>query len=203
MPKTEVIDHYDRLIEEGNDPVGDPEPLRAYMDKWDGQPFIDALELSKDKTVLEIGVGTGRLAVRTAPLCRIFHGIDLSSKTILRAMVNLMDDPEVKFELFVGDFLEHEFTGKYDVIYSSLTFMHIEDKQRAIDKVAALLNENGRFVLSIDKNPSELLDFGTRKLKIYPDTPEYIRACIEHAGLAFADSFETEFAHIITAVKNN
>ena len=67
MPKTEVIDHYDRLIEEGNDPVGDPEPLRAYMDKWDGQPFIDALELSKDKTILEIGVGTGRLAVRTVP----------------------------------------------------------------------------------------------------------------------------------------
>ncbi|MBR5313429.1 MAG: class I SAM-dependent methyltransferase [Clostridia bacterium] len=200
MPKTDVIDHYERLIDEGNDPVEDPEPLRAYMDKWDGKTFLDALDLSKDKTVLEIGVGTGRLAVRTAPLCRIFHGIDLSSKTILRAMVNLMDDPEVKFSLFVGDFLEHEFTGSYDVIYSSLTFMHIEDKQRAIDK-AALLNRNGRFVLSIDKNPSDILDFGTRKLRIYPDTPEYIRACIDRAGLAFAGQYETEFAYIITAVK--
>ena len=200
MPKTDVIDHYERLIDEGNDPVEDPEPLRAYMDKWDGKTFLEALDLSKDKTVLEIGVGTGRLAVRTAPLCRIFHGIDLSSKTILRAMVNLMDDPEVKFSLFVGDFLEHEFTGSYDVIYSSLTFMHIEDKQRAIDK-AALLNRNGRFVLSIDKNPSDILDFGTRKLRIYPDTPEYIRACIDRAGLAFAGQYETEFAYIITAVK--
>lgn len=199
MPKTDVTDHYERLILEGNDPVKDPEPLRAHMDKWDGKPFIDALELTKDKTVLEIGVGTGRLAVRTAPLCRIFHGIDLSSRTILRAMVNLMDDPEVKFELFVGDFLEHEFVQKYDVIYSSLTFMHIEDKQRAIDKVAALLNKNGRFVISIDKNPSEILDFGTRKIKIYPDTPEHIRSCIERAGLTFIKQLETEFAYIILA----
>ena len=201
MPKTDVIDHYDRLIAEGNDPVHDPEPLRVYMDKWDGKPFLDALELSKDKTVLEIGVGTGRLAVRTAPLCNIFNGIDLSSKTILRAMVNLMDDPEVKFELFVGDFLEHEFVQKYDVIYSSLTFMHIEDKQRAIDKIAALLNENGRFVLSIDKNQAETIDMGTRKIRIFPDTPENIRSCIERAGLTFANLLETEFAYIITANK--
>ena len=199
MPKTDVTDHYDQLVLEGNDPVKDPEPLRAHMDKWDGKPFIDALELTKDKTVLEIGVGTGRLAVRTAPLCRIFHGIDLSSRSILCAMVNLMDDPEVKFKLFVGDFLEHEFEQKYDVIYSSLTFMHIEDKQRAIDKVAALLNKNGRFVLSIDKNPSEILDFGTRKIKIYPDTPEHIRSCIERAGLTFLKQLETEFAYLILA----
>ena len=199
MPKTDVTDHYDQLVLEGNDPVKDPEPLRAHMDKWDGKPFIDALELSKKKTVLEIGVGTGRLAVRTAPLCRIFHGIDLSSRSILCAMVNLMDDPEVKFKLFVGDFLEHEFEQKYDVIYSSLTFMHIEDKQRAIDKVAALLNKNGRFVLSIDKNPSEILDFGTRKIKIYPDTPEHIRSCIERAGLTFLKQLETEFAYLILA----
>ena len=199
MPKTDVTDHYDQLVLEGNDPVKDPEPLRAHMDKWDGKPFIDALELSKKKTVLEIGVGTGRLAVRTAPLCRIFHGIDLSSRSILCAMVNLMDDPEVKFKLFVGDFLEHEFEQKYDVIYSSLTFMHIEDKQRAIDKVAALLNKNGRFVLSIDKNPSEILDFGIRKIKIYPDTPEQIRSCIERAGLTFIKQLETEFAYLILA----
>ena len=199
MPKTDVTDHYDQLVLEGNDPVKDPEPLRAHMDKWDGKPFIDALELTKDKMVLEIGVGTGRLAVRTAPLCRIFHGIDLSSRSILCAMVNLMDDPEVKFKLFVGDFLEHEFEQKYDVIYSSLTFMHIEDKQRAIDKVAALLNKNGRFVLSIDKNPSEILDFGIRKIKIYPDTPEQIRSCIERAGLTFIKQLETEFAYLILA----
>lgn len=30
-----VIEHYDKLIEEKNDPVYDPKPLKEYMDKWD------------------------------------------------------------------------------------------------------------------------------------------------------------------------
>ncbi len=54
-----VSKHYDMLIDENNDPVRDPEPLREYMDKWDGRQFIDSLQLTKRKSVLEIGVGTG------------------------------------------------------------------------------------------------------------------------------------------------
>ena len=77
-----VIEHYDKLIDENNDPVYDPEPLKEYMNKWDGQVFIDAMKLDKHKTVLEIGVGTGRLAVKTIPLCKEFFGIDISTKTI-------------------------------------------------------------------------------------------------------------------------
>lgn len=68
----QVIEHYNLLIEEGNDPVHDPRPLQDHMDKWDGQAFIDKLKLDKAKTVLEIGVGTGRLAVRVVPLCGCF-----------------------------------------------------------------------------------------------------------------------------------
>ena len=73
--KSEIVRHYDLLIDENNDPVHDPKSLQNYMDKWDGQTFIDKMELDKDKSVLEIGVGTGRLAVRIAPECREFFGI--------------------------------------------------------------------------------------------------------------------------------
>ena len=62
----EVIIHYDSLIDEGNDPVLDCEELKAYMELWDGQTFIDLLELKKDKSVLEIGCGTGRIALKVA-----------------------------------------------------------------------------------------------------------------------------------------
>lgn len=63
-PFTDVRTHYDLLSDEGNDPVPDPPALQAYMDRWDGQSFIDHMQLSPDQSVLEIGVGTGRLAVR-------------------------------------------------------------------------------------------------------------------------------------------
>jgi len=38
-----TLNHYDALIDENNDPVYDPAPIKAYMDKWDGEVFIEAL----------------------------------------------------------------------------------------------------------------------------------------------------------------
>ncbi len=45
----DVINHYNLLIDENNDPVHDTQPLKDYMDQWDGQVFLDALQLSPDK----------------------------------------------------------------------------------------------------------------------------------------------------------
>ena len=165
----DVILHYDLLIDEGNDPVHDPEPLQDYMNKWDGQDFINAMQLDKTKSVLEIGVGTGRLAVRVAPLCDKFCGIDISPKTVNKAKENLVQYSNVN--LICGNFLIHSFLDQFDVIYSSLTFMHIKEKQDAIDKVFMLLKDGGRFILSIDKNQDECIDMGLRKIKIFPDDP--------------------------------
>ena len=195
----DVIRHYDLLIDEGNDPVHDPELLRDYMDKWDGQAFIDKMELNKENSVLEIGVGTGRLAVRIAPLCGEFYGVDISSKTIKRAKGNLAEFENVRFAC--ADFLSYEFGRTFDVVYSSLTFMHIEDKQKAINKVTALLKENGRFVLSIDKNQERFIDTGTRKITVFPDTAEEMKTYITNSGLLLLEHFETEFAHIFVATK--
>ncbi len=194
-----VTHRYDLLIDENNDPVHDPKPLRDYMDKWDGQAFIDKMELDKNKSILEIGVGTGRLAVRVAPLCGKFCGIDISPKTIDRAKENLSGQANVK--LLCGDFLDFPFDSKFDVIYSSLTFMHIEDKQNAINKVSTLLKDSGRFVLSIDKNQSEFIDTGTRKIKIYPDNVDAITEYIKAAGLTIINQYDTECATIFVAQK--
>ena len=196
-----VTHHYDLLIDENNDPVHDQKPLREYMDKWDGQAFIDKMELDKNKSVLEIGVGTGRLAVRVAPLCGEFCGIDISPKTIDRAKENLVDFSNIT--LLCGDFLDSPFHNKFDVIYSSLTFMHIEEKQTAINKVAALLKDGGKFVLSIDKNQSEFIDTGTCKIKIYPDTGEKTAEYIKSAGLTILNQYDTEFATVFLSQKQS
>lgn len=195
----QVIEHYDLLIEEGNDPVHDPKFLRDYMDKWDGQDFISRLELSKIKTALEIGVGTGRLAVQTAPLCGRLFGIDISPRTIERAEENLAALENVT--LICGDFLTHSFSQTFDIVYSSLTFMHIEEKQAALNKVADLLKVDGRFVLSVDKGQNNYIDMGTRIITVFPDHPDDMRSYIKLAGLKLVEQNETEFAHIFVAVK--
>ena len=199
IEQTHLIRHYDALIDEGNDPFFDPPELREYMDKWDGKKFIDAMKLDKEKSVLEIGVGTGRLAVRTAPLCGKFCGIDLSPKTVERVTENLDGLPNVR--IFCGDFLTYSFCETFDVIYSSLTFMHIKNKQAALNKTAVLLNDGGRLVLSVDKNQSDTIDLGSCKVKIYPDKPKDIENGICTAGLKLIKRWETEFAVLYAASK--
>lgn len=195
-----MIRHYDLLIDENNDPIHDPKALRDYMNKWDGQVFIDKMGLNKERKVLEIGVGTGRLAIRVAPLCKKFYGIDISPKTIDRAKENLKGFENIT--LICDDFQNYNFNGTFDVIYSSLTFMHIKEKQNAINKVATLLNDGGKFVLSIDKNQDGFIDIGTRKVIIYPDTPDEIKTYIASSGLLLIEQYETEFAYIFVTTKS-
>ena len=195
----EVIEHYNKLIDENNDPARDPKPLRDYMDKWDGQRFIESMQLDKSKAVLEIGVGTGRIAVKVAPNCKSLCGIDVSEKTIQRATENLSMYQNIK--LICDDFMFCKFEAEFDVIYSSLTFMHIQDKLSAIQKIAALLSNNGLFVLSIDKNQNEYIDMGDRKVKIYPDNPNDIRSYLSASKLKLIDEFETDHAYITVSQK--
>lgn len=191
--------HYDLLIDEGNDPVHDPAPLREYMDGWDGQAFLDALALDGTQDVLEIGVGTGRLALRTAPMCRRFTGVDLSPGTIARAGENLAGLANV--HLVCTDFMAWDTAQRFDVVYSSLTFLHLADKRAAAERVAALLRRGGRAVISLDKSPDNVLDYGTRKLTVYPDDPAELATHLRGAGLAVLSVQETQFAYILTAVK--
>lgn len=197
----DVITHYDLLIDEGHDPVHDDEPLKTHMDKWDGQKFIDAMNLNSDKNVLEIGVGTGRLALKTAPKCAWYTGVDISAKTIEKAKINLVDNKNVT--LLCEDFLAVNFESeRFDVIYSSLTFMHISNKLSAINKVAELLTDDGIFVLSIEKDQKETIDYGDREIAIYPDTPENIQTYASATGMSVQSMFETEFAYILVLEKD-
>lgn len=193
----DVKTHYDLLMDEGNDPYSDPEPLKKHMDLWDGEVFFTEIGDTSGMDVLEIGVGTGRLAAKVVGKCRYFCGIDLSENTACRARQNLGSSAEI----IMGDFLTYNFNRRFDVIYSSLTFMHIENKRAAMEKVSALLKSGGRFVLSIDKSRNEYIDMGSRKVKIYPDSPEVICSIAENYGLHTIKVQEIEFANIITTAK--
>lgn len=194
-----VIDHYDLLIEENNDPFNDPPALQEYMNQWDGALFLKSLNLTASKSVLEIGVGTGRIAVKVAPHCKRLVGVDISPKTIERAKENLKDYSNISF--VCADFNTHPFNETFDIIYSSLTMMHFENKQQVISKVDTLLNNAGVFCLSIDKNQSDYIDMGTRKIKIYPDTLDNIKSLLDASSMTVTNIYKTDNAYIIVSKK--
>ena len=104
-------------------------------------------------------------------------------------------------KLICGDFTFFEFEEQFDVIYSSLTFMHIQDKLSAIQKISTLLTNNGLFVLSIDKNQNEYIDMGDRKIKIYPDNPNDIRNYLSISKLKIINEFETDHAYVTVSTR--
>lgn len=194
-------EHYDNLIEDNNDPVNDSESLKEYMDKWDGSIFFEQLGDMADRSILEIGIGTGRLALKVLEKnCKCFVGIDISEKTIKRAEENL--SRYSNYSLILGDYLTKEIDRTFDIVYSSLTFFHIRDKVRAIQNTWELLNENGKFVLSIEKNTEGYLEYGQYKVKLYPDELDQTVKLLKECGFIQLNTIETEFAYIVSAIKS-
>ena len=79
--------------------------------------------------------------------------------------------------------------------------MHMEDKHAFIKKAAQLLSPGGILVLSLDKSRDTYIDYGTRKLRIYPDDPENILAHMESCRLLPQDMVQTEFAWLVKAIR--
>lgn len=166
VPIVSAEEHYDKLIKEGNDFFNDSPYLTEYMDRWTGPDFLDLLELDDNKDVLEIGIGTGRIARRVLMQgCRSLTGIDISKDSLECAGKNLLNDK--RLILLEKDITQYERKHAFDRIYSVLTFCHIEDKNKAVDNICTALREKGIVLLSIDNTSSEYLDYGTRKIKMY------------------------------------
>jgi predicted TPR repeat methyltransferase len=188
IPIVDTLHHYEYLIDEGHDPFDDPEPLRRYMAQWDGRLFCNLLGDVTGKRILEIGIGTGRVAYEVLRGgCASLTGIDISPNTIHKAQQNLSSFPNV--ELIVADAEEYTRKGAFDTIYSVLTFMHIQNKLKGFPNVVNSLVAGGSFVLSIDQSQG-WLDYGVRRVKLYSATADDYVAWLRAVGFEVEGAIE-------------
>ncbi len=112
-------------------------------------PAVDFLaELAGDGRALELGIGTGRIALPLAERGVQVHGIDLSTAMVSR----LRDKPGGKdIEVTVGDFATARAGGPFDLAYLVFnTIMNLTTQERQIAcfrNVAAQLKPGGCFVI--------------------------------------------------------
>ncbi|MEA2016966.1 MAG: class I SAM-dependent methyltransferase [Campylobacterota bacterium] len=108
------------------------------------------LKTFKQKSsLLEIGCGSGRDALFMIKNDYDVIGIDGSRNMIEEA---IQIHPELKEKLFHKTLPNDlEFEIKFDGIYSIATFMHLskDDLEEAILNIYNLLNQNGRFFMSV------------------------------------------------------
>jgi len=178
-PTITAQEHYDRLAASGHG-RDDPPAMQEYMARWDGPLFYDALGDPKGKDVLEIGIGGGRIARKVLTRgCRTLTGIDISTKTIGATRSDLANYPNL--ELVVVDICAFQRPESFDIVYSVLTFMHVQDKHKALGNVVDSLRPGGYVVLSID-HASDSVDFGYWKVDLHPWPPEGYTEALRDLG---------------------
>lgn len=178
-------EHYDRLAEAGNG-RDDPPELQSFMARWDGPLFYDALGNLTGKDVLEVGIGVGRMARRILERgCGHLTGLDISPKTIAVAKTDLAEFPNL--ELALADITEFRRNLSFDLAYSVLTFMHIEDKPTALENIVASLRPGGSVVLSIDHSSSSSVDFGKWTVAVSRWLPAQYVTALKDVGCNVTD----------------
>jgi ubiquinone/menaquinone biosynthesis C-methylase UbiE len=115
-----------------------------------------ALDLTPGLRMLELGCGSGRLAVeikRHFPQVSI-QGVDANA-TILQVARRRAAQAGVEVEFTQGDITELPFDGSYDRIYSTLVLHHLTmpAKQQALSAARELLDAAGKFVLADFSRP--------------------------------------------------
>jgi cyclopropane fatty-acyl-phospholipid synthase-like methyltransferase len=136
-----------------------------YTDKYALEKFV---KLGKDKKILEIGCGNGRLVKHIAGKVNEVIGIDISEKMIKYAVENCKSFENVNF--FVGTVDKLKMQGYFDVAFTVGALKYIIDDdefERFVKEVYAKLNKNGMFVAI---EPTNILT----KEKILCDTDDII-----------------------------
>jgi len=141
---------FDELAHAGREHL-DPHYAAAY----DGKAGTDVVEevallrdlgLNERSMLVDLGAGTGTLALAAAPHCRRVVAVDVS-----RAMLDMLNTKAVRLgmanvECVQAGFLSYEHRGEMaDYVYSRNALHHLPDiwKALALERVAGILKSDG------------------------------------------------------------
>jgi len=125
-------------------------------------PVVDLLaDLAGDGPALELGIGTGRIALPLAQRGVPVHGIDLSEAMVARLRVKPGSE---QIGVTIGDFARTRVDGEFAVAYlvfNTILNLTTQDEQVAcFQNVAAHLRPGGCFVIEVGLPDLQRLPFG-------------------------------------------
>jgi SAM-dependent methyltransferase len=149
----EIAARYDASAE--HDPMFAPENIN---------PVVDFLvELAGDGRALELGIGTGRIALPLAERGVPVHGIDLSEAMVARLRAKPGGD---RIGVSIGDFATTKVDGSFRlayIVYNTIQNLTTQDAQVAcFQNVAEHLVHSGCFVIEVGLPDLQRLPFGER-----------------------------------------
>lgn len=103
---------------------------------------LDDLKGSNGKSMLDVGCGSGGIAIRLASLKSAkIYGVDPSKSMIGIAKRRSSNIGNLNFDLGSSRYVP--FNRKFDVIFTTLSYHHWAEKKRSLIYLSKLLNNNG------------------------------------------------------------
>jgi putative AdoMet-dependent methyltransferase len=112
--------------------------------------ILEFLDLKEDQTILEMGTGTGELALAAARHCARVYAVDLSEGMLRFAKRKAASRGVTNVDFLQGGFLTYHHLGTPpDAIVSQLALHHLPDfwQQVALMRMAGMLKEGGKLCL--------------------------------------------------------
>lgn len=125
--------------------ASDYDAVRNFTGELDERLTEDSKPFFQNKSVVELGCGTGKNTLIICPWAKSIHAIDFSEKIIEIAKKKVSSFKNVQF--FVSDLNEKWpiKNGTADIILCSLVLEHIENLRFIFSEAARILNEKGLF----------------------------------------------------------
>jgi len=132
----------------------------------------ELLKIKDTDSILEIGTGTGELALRLSTHCRKVVAIDISKKMLDFAKLKVESQKKANIQFYNAGFLTFEnYDEPFDVIVTQLALHHLPDywKMMALKRIYGMLKKDGKFYLRDVVFPSRIQDYDSYFNKIITD----------------------------------
>lgn len=127
-----------------------------------------------DDDVIDLGTGTGSLALAIAPLAKRVFAVDISPEMleVAKARADRAGIGNIVFKEGQGESIPAE-DGSFDLVASSLCLMFVLDKEKAAAEIARVLRPGGKMVASVwgGRNECDIVRFQSIAGSFSPEPP--------------------------------
>ena len=126
----------------------DEAPERVEMAKHFATAIEDIVPLDSNMQVMDFGCGTGNVAIRLAPFVGMITAVDSSAGMVDVLGKKLAESNTKNIKPLLTELDEDSFRKPcFDLIYTCMTFHHIDDIEHVLQIFYKMLNPSGYLVL--------------------------------------------------------
>lgn len=161
----------------------DYDKKEKYLNSFEKGKLLSLLSDLKNKKVLDVGAGTGRISLELFSLGAQVTALDVSEK-----ILEVLKRKNKKIATVVGEAENLPFENEsFDLVVSAFLIVHLKDPARFFDEVYRVLKPGGIFlVTNINQKEPPIVktQIGNIQIKSYYHRPEKIREIL--SDLAFS-----------------